>query len=204
MARIGSMPSVPDEYVEDVAATTWSIANTHRDRAVVLCVESSGQYSLQCPCCRESMLVDVVESALRAGARGAQVAGDDAPVRSILRFVTCVSATTPLAAAAALLASPGRRLVAVIDAERNPLGVVTPAHVLGAVKDRSLAELSALSALDVATSGGSLLPASTKIRVAAALFARDERDFALVVDSAGKVEGVVLATDFLPRPGPRA
>ena len=198
MARIGSMPSVPDEFVGEVVATNWTFANTHRDRAVVLCVESPGQFSVECTGCGESMMVDVVETALRAGS--SKVERADAPVSSILRFVTCVSATTPLAAVAQLLAIPGRRLVAVVDAERQPLGVITPAHVLNAAKDRSRAELSVLSALDVATSGGSLLPRGTVIRVAAELLSRDDRDFALVVDPSGKLEGVVLAVDFLIRP----
>ena len=114
-----------------------------------------------------------------------------------MRHATSVLAETPLSVAAELLKSAPRRLLAVVDAEYRPLGVLTPTHVLKAVCGRTRDELSAVTSLEASTSGGSLLPGSARLESAARVLAGEDRDFSLVVDEQGKLLGALMATDIL-------
>ena len=186
---------MPDEYVDDVVSTSWSLANTNRDPTIVVRARP-GQLATQCPSCRARLLVDVIgdpsEDTSDAGREWLALPAADA-----MRHVAQVAVDAPLSAAATLLGMSPRRLVAVVDHAHHPLGVVTSTQLVAAVKNRARDELSGLTALDVATSSGPLLPARTPLRTCAQLLTREDRDFLLVVDTAGTLLGVLLSTDVL-------
>ena len=192
MGRIGSMPSVPDEFVANVSATSWALTNTERDHTIVVRAEQ-GQLVTDCPSCRCRLVIDVVGRS-NGGPRSQNHASS---VGTVMRFATPVAAGTPLAAATELLADVQRRILAVVDDARRPLGVLTSAQLLFVAHSHTADELVNMTALDASSPGGALLPETTRLDVAARELEREDRDFALVVDADGTLVGVLLATDFL-------
>jgi predicted transcriptional regulator len=188
MARIGRLPSVPDELMSDVLSTSWSIANTNRDPKLVVRA-TPGEFVTGCPSCHAKLVIDVLG-----------IPADDAKqtstLRSLIRHVTSVAAHTPLTNAAELLSSSTRRLLAVVDTEHRPIGVLASTHVIAAVKYRNRDALVRVTCLE-ASSEAILLPATTTIKMAANAFVRNEWEFVLVVDDGGRLLGAVLAADLL-------
>lgn len=193
MGRIGTLPSVPEELVGEVLATSWSIADTNRDPTLVVRARP-GQLATACPSCRGRLLIDVVGELGEATPPNPRMLR---PPSAAIRYATSVAEKTPLFVAAELLTWAPRRTLVVVDSEQRPLGVVTAAHVLSTVKGRSAQELAEVTVLDAATSGGPLLPNSSTLEAAARLLVREDRDFLIVVDEAGKLMGALLSTDIL-------
>ncbi len=192
MGRIGSLPSVPEEFVGDVMSTSWSLANTNRDPKLVVRAEP-GQLATQCPSCHDRLLIDVVGTPSDAVYQRRAL---DAPVSSAMRYATQIAEDASLARAAELLGFSSRRVVVVVDPQHRPLGVLTPSQVLAAVKQYPRERLSTLSALHVASSVP-LLPARARLDAALRVLAREDREFALVVDDAETLMGVLLSMDVL-------
>jgi CBS-domain-containing membrane protein len=183
---MGSLPSVPDEFARDVLQTSWSIVQTNPDPTLVVRAVP-GQFITGCPSCHNRLVIDVIRSA-DPGSRS---------LLSSLRHVTCIVQSTPLAAAAELLASSVRRMLAVVDHDRRLMGVLSPSDVLAAARDRTRDELSTLTAQAAVAPTRMVLRADTALDAAMRAFVRDDSDYALVVDEGGRVLGVLLATDVL-------
>jgi CBS-domain-containing membrane protein len=185
MARLSSMPTVPDDVMLDDASRSWSCpgveaeryrhpARAHAEAADGVAMSSD----LQSP-----------SSVVRADATGRTVA-------EVMRLPTKLSEHAPLAAAADLLASGRVRLVVVVTKQDKPVGVVTPAHVMKILKECSFDRLGRITALEAATSGGAFLADTTSIRDAAERFATEDRDALIVVSSEGTLAGVLMACDL--------
>lgn len=192
MARIGSLPSVPEEFRGDVVSTSWSLANTNRDPKLVVRAEPA-ELATQCPSCHNRLLINVVGTNEAARQQKAL----DARVGSAMRHATQIADDAPLSTAAELLTASSRRVIVVVDPRHRPVGVLTSTQVLAAVKSYPRDQLSTVSALQVATSSGPLLPAHLRLDAALRVLAREDREFVLVVDSAGVLMGVLLPTDVL-------
>ena len=67
-------------------------------------------------------------------------------------------------------------------------------------------DLNEARAIDVATSGGAMLPDTTPVAMAVRLLAEQDRDFCVVIGGGGRAVGIVLAADILdgllPNTGP--
>ena len=172
MGRIGSLPSVPNEFLDDVVATSWSITT---DAGIAL---DSGHGDPSA----EAVLRELKW---------------DAPSGHFVRFVTTTSPETPFSSLPDLLLETSAQVVVIVDESHRPLGIVTPAHVLRAVRDQPTEELAKLSALDVATSGGALLPETTSLRIAARRLREEDREFMPVVAEGGTLVGIITANDLL-------
>ena len=199
MGRIGSLPSVPEEYVGDVMATSWALANTDRDPRIVVRAEA-GELATQCPSCHDRLLIDIV------GTRTAQDAAYfrdalEAPVSSAMRHATQIAEDAALSTAAELLVTAPRRMVVVVDPRHRPRGILTSAQVLAAVKQYSRDQLSTASALQAAIPSEPVIPARARLDFALRVLTREDRDFVLVVDDAGALMGALRATERPRRPG---
>lgn len=192
MGRIGRLPSVPEEFVADVVSTSWSLAPTNPDPKLVVRAQP-GELATQCPSCHSRLLIDVIGTADDAHYQRRAL---EAPVSSAMRHATQIAEDAPLSTAAELLSLSPRRMVVVVDQRHRPLGVLTHAHVLAAIKSHSRDQLSTVSALQAASSAP-LLPARARLDAALRVLAREDRDFVLVVDEAGTLMGVLLSTDVL-------
>jgi len=197
MGRIGSMPSVPDDLVHDVASTSWSLAKTGRDHSIAIDGATPGQFSAECPACTAKLLVNVTGGLSMAAPTGSEHQRWQMPVSRVLRYATQIAPETSLRVAAELLSWPARRVLVVVDTEARPLGVLSSVHLVEAMAGPLRADLDRARAIDVATSGGPLMPEKTTLASAARWLVRDDRDYALVVEAGGKLSGLLLAADLL-------
>lgn len=193
MGRIGSLPSVPEEFVGDVMSTSWSIATTNRDPKLVVRAEP-GELATQCPSCHDRLLIQVIGT---VNDPVYQRRALEAPVSSAMHPVTQIDEDASLSTAAELVSLSPRRMVVVVDTQHRPLGVLTSNQVLAAVKKYPRDQLSTLSALEASVSSGPMLPARARLDAALRVLAREDRDFVLVVDDAGTLMGVLVSTDVL-------
>ena len=108
-----------------------------------------------CPACNTPLRFTLE---IDSGTLSSQVARrkvlSEASIGALMHPVTFVSENTPLSEISELFVTAGARLVIVVSPEQKPLGVVTPTHVLRALKRHPDRALAALRALDAATSGG--------------------------------------------------
>jgi CBS-domain-containing membrane protein len=187
MGRIESMPTVP-ELVTDVLTSHFSVV--HRDTLPELeprLLQVSHDATLaRCPACDQWLAIEMP----------AEPRSLDTPVVELLRLATTVAAETPLQRVVELLVAGSARIIVVVDETYQPLGVVTAKHVLAAVQRHHVLEVSSLTAIDAATSGGAFLPARSTLQAALRRFAEDDRDFLVSVDEHGKLSGVLMACDL--------
>jgi CBS domain-containing protein len=167
VARLNSMPTVPDDVMVDSASNTWS-----------------------CP----GIVAARTEHSEPPGYVRANVTGRT--VAEIMRLPTKLSEDASLAAAAELFASGRVRQAVVVTKENKPIGVLTPAHVLKLVNEYSCDQLGNVTAFEAATSGGAFLSDTTSIRDAAERFATDDRDALVVVSRDGALAGILMACDL--------
>lgn len=194
MTHAQSLPLFPEECSEDVLSGSWPIPRTLRDPTLVVRA-IPGQFVTGCPSCHSRLVIDIIRTAGNSEAPAGPSAHSS--VGSVLRHVTHVVAGTPLEAAAELLQSSARRLLAVVDSNLRPLGVLTANDVLAAAQGHTREEFAALTADRAASPARSLLTATERLDAVQRAFVRDDTDFALVVDDTGKLVGVLLATDIL-------
>jgi len=116
-----------------------------------------------------------------------------------MRPATFVAESVPLSEISELFVTTGARLVVVVSPDQKPLGVVTPTHVLRALKRHADRKIDELHALEAATSGGAMLPDSTPLSVAVKLLTDQDRDFCVILGNDGRAVGVVVATDVLDK-----
>lgn len=127
--------------------------------------------------------VDVAEAAVRV--RLGDVIGVE---------TTCVRSDLKVGSVTDLLLTRGLRAVAVVDAHRRLLGVVTKANVLrGARKGR----IRPKTAADVMTPLAQGLPDDAPVAHAISLMASEDRHEVPIVDSNGLVVGMITSTDAL-------
>ena len=191
MARIGRLPSVPDEFLEDVLSTSWSVP-TEPDVSISPPVSVRGQplvrFAADCPSCERKLVFDVPPD------RRPEL---DRSVKRSMRRAAVTDANTPLWQVPELLLQNEARCLVVVDELRRPLGILTPTHVMRAVRTTPSADLSGWVALDAATSGGGYFPERTSLRKAMLQLAQEDRDLAVVIDVEGRVAGILTATDVL-------
>jgi CBS domain-containing protein len=187
MGRIDSMPTVPD-LMADVLTSHFSLV--HRDtlpEADARAIQISHDATMaRCPACDQWLAIEMVPAPRSL----------DTPILELLRLATTVVAETPLQKVVELLVAGSRRIIVVVDETYQPLGVVTARHVLAAVQRHHVLEVSTLTALDAATSGGAFLPARSTLETALRRFAEDDRDFLVSVDEHGRLSGVLMACDL--------
>ncbi len=169
MARLGSMPTIPEEYFDDVVATTWSL-----------------------PTEPKPMVPE------RRGGRDTLRDLDwDTPIARLVRHVTHVSSKTSLAVVREVFRrSPRTRVIAVTDENLCPLGSISPRDLVQAELVLPF-DVESVTALDAAAEVGMSLPETTSLRAAARVLLEREADFLLAVDEAGRLAGAILSTDLL-------
>jgi CBS domain-containing protein len=185
VARLNSMPTVPDDVMVEGASNTWSCLGTAAARTEHPTPPGSGTGDAV-------KMVSPMQSPtgyVRANVTGRTVA-------EIMRLPTKLSEDASLAAAAELFAGGRVRQAVVVTKENKPVGVLTPAHVLRLAKECSCDQLGNVTAFEAATSGGAFLSDTTSIREAAERFATDDRDALVVVSRDGTLAGILMACDL--------
>jgi CBS domain-containing protein len=185
VARLNSMPTVPDDMMLEGVPRSWSRLRIEADRS-----EQSARAS------SESEDAYAIASQLQTPSEYLQADVTGRTVGEVMRLPTKLPERAPLAAAAELFANGRVRLAVVVTEENKPVGVLTPAHVLQIVKERSFDRLGTVTVLEAATSGGAFLKNTTSIRDAAERFATDDLDALVVVSSDGTLAGVLMACDL--------
>jgi predicted transcriptional regulator len=184
VARLNSMPTVPDDVMVDGVSRSWSCLEIQAERTEHPAADSESRDAFTIASKMQSPTGYV-----RANVSGRTVA-------EIMRVPTKLSEGATLAGAAELFASGRIRQAVVVTKENKPIGVLTPAHVLRTVKERSSDQLGNVTVLEAATSGGAFLCDTTSIREAAERFATDDRDALVVVARDGSLAGVLMACDL--------
>ena len=196
MARLSTMPTIPDDELQNLMATRWPPDESDPD--------PKSDYRCKSGRIPENDLDD-----------GGPVGGP--PVLAVppptsrelfldelIRVPAVLSEHTTLGEAVERFVGGMEGPVVLVTDENRPLGILTPTHVLRMVKERvlrmvtegSIEELEHTTMLDVATPCGSLLEENASLREAAERFVAKDCDELVVVKRDGTLAGVLLARDL--------
>jgi signal-transduction protein with cAMP-binding, CBS, and nucleotidyltransferase domain len=117
-------------------------------------------------------------------------------VAKLMRTPAVLSEHASLGAVAKLFADGMEGPVVIVSDENEPLGILTPAHVLRMVNERPAEELEQVRLRDMAITNGPVLAQNTPVRDAAERFAARGCDTLVVVKPDGKLAGVLMARDL--------
>ena len=189
MARPNSLPTFPDPFDDDTSSDWYD-----ED------LPGSRSFSVRCPECDAELFVNRIPQSAppESGVRSLSYEVCwEAPVEKAVRYATSVAENTPLSALPELFLRTTARVLVIVDERRRPLGVVTPIHVLRAVGEHTGHDLNAISALDISTSGGALLPERSTLRTAARRLSTEDREYIVVITDEGRLAGLITPSDVI-------
>jgi len=193
MTRSATLPTFlddDDDERDETVSSSWSIPAEGRPR----------EFSVRCPECDAELFVSrrTPSTPPESGVRplSFEVCWE-APVEKAVRYATSVAENTPLSALPELFLRTMARVLVIVDERRRPLGVVSPSHVLRAVGDRPKEELDGITALDISTSGGALLPERSTLRTAAKRLSVEDREYIVVITEDGRLAGLLTPSDVI-------
>lgn len=170
------------------------------------------ELGVECPSCRQSILLDVADvHALRtalgweATAPARPAPGQEQPgearerhIESVMRTdAPAVSSATPIGLLPELFEGTGAACVVVVDEDQRPLAVASPLDLFREVGTHGPTSIAGLGLLDVAKTRVLYLRTDTRVSSALRLFAEQNPDYIVVVGPSGKLAGVVSPSDLL-------
>ena len=114
----------------------------------------------------------------------------------LIRLPATLSEQQTLGAAVEMFANGVEGPVVIVTDDNEPLGTLTPAHVMRLVKEHPVAELEQVSVLDLAAPLGMLLDENASPLEAATRVVANDSDVVVVVRHDGQLAGVLLARDL--------
>ncbi len=196
MARLSTMPTIPDVEIEDFTTMRWPHPETDPDP------ESNYR-------CKSAQVVgNGPEEGVPVGAPrmspGAVLTNRELYLQDLIRVPTVLSEHTTLGEAVDLFVGGVEGPVVIVTDETKPLGILTPTHVLRMVTERvlrmateaSIGELNDTTMLDIATPCGSLLEENASLSEVAERFVAKDCDELIVVKRDGTLAGVLVARDL--------
>lgn len=188
MARLSTMPTIPDDVALQDLMVGWSLD------VVEPAPRSDRTQS------RDTARVDNGGSPGARPRERAEPAADRTNqqlfVDKLMRTPATLSEHASLGAGAKLFADGIDGPVVIVSDENKPLGILTPAQVLQMVSERPAEELEHVRLRDVATANGPLLAQNTRVCDAAERFAARGCDSLVVVKPDGELAGVLMARDL--------
>jgi len=187
MARLSSLPTIPDDVALQDLMVGWSLDVVEPD---------------SWPDGTQSRDIGRVDNGASPGARpgeraepGAGRTNQQLFVDKLMRTPAILSEHASLGAGAKLFADGIDGPVVIVSDENKPLGILTPAHVLRMVSEHPAEELEHVRLRDMATTNGPLLAQNTPLCDAAERFAARGCDSLVVVKPDGELAGVLMARD---------
>jgi len=196
VARLSTMPTIPDTEIEDFNTMRWPLAETDPDP------ESNYR------CKSAHVIGDGPEEGGPVGAprmsSAALLTNRELYLQDLIRVPAVLSEHATLGEAVDLFVGGVEGPVVIVTDENKPLGILTPTYVLRMVTERvlrmvtgeSTGELSHTTMLDIATPCGSLLEENASLSEAAERFVAKDCDELIVVKRDGTLAGVLLARDL--------
>jgi predicted transcriptional regulator len=175
VARLSTMPTIPDEQVPDFDLPP-------------LDVDPESDYR----CKLGQTQRGAVEPALLTRALPAN---RELSIKELLRYPTLLAEDVTLGVAAQLFASGMEEPVVLITNYNGPLGILDAASVLRSIRGLTVEEIEQTRVLDVITPGGLILDEEASLLQAAECFIVEDCDALVVVNGEGELAGVLMARD---------
>lgn len=179
MARLSTMPTIPDEPIDDFLG-----ADPESDYRCKL-----GQ--------RAPDEIDARESTeVKHMLLGPQPANRELSIPELMRQPMLLMEWVTLGLAAQLFASGMEEPVVLVTDANEPLGFLDPAHVLRAIKGRTLQEIQQTRVLELGLPCDMRLDEDASLEDAARRFVANDCEALMVVKKNGELAGVLLARDL--------
>jgi predicted transcriptional regulator len=170
VTRLSTMPTIPDEPLEDITTETFG-GDPESDHRCKLGQVACDELDAPLPANRELSIPE------------------------LMRRPTLLNEWTSLGLAAQLFASGMEEPAVIVTDSNKPLGLLDPARVLRAIKGRTLQEITETRVFEVIPPFGLRLDEDTSLEEAARRFVADDCDALIVVKQNGELAGVLLARD---------